>query len=48
MASHPRFAAAFATALITAFRPGQSPPPVTIPTFLLMVRPFRSWPAREL
>src|SRR5215831_9636241 len=36
MHSHPRFAAALATARITAFKPGQSPPPVTTPIRLLM------------
>src|SRR5262245_44754318 len=36
MHSHPRFAAAFATARITAFKPGQSPPPVTTPIRLLI------------
>jgi hypothetical protein len=34
--SQPRLAAALATARITAFRPGQSPPPVTIPMRSLM------------
>src|SRR5438067_9910628 len=34
--SQPRFAEAFATARITAFNPGQSPPPVTTPIRLLM------------
>src|SRR5262249_39776854 len=36
MHSHPRFAAVFATARITAFKPGQSPPPVSTPIRLLM------------
>src|SRR4029077_19019782 len=36
MHSQPRFAEAFATARITAFKPGQSPPPVTTPIRLLM------------
>src|SRR4030095_6087498 len=36
MHSHPRFAEVFATARITAFNPGQSPPPVTTPIRLLM------------
>src|SRR5262245_24550393 len=36
MHSHPRFAAALATARITAFKPGQSPPPVTTPIRRLM------------
>src|SRR5262249_25269274 len=36
MHSHPRFVEAFATARITAFNPGQSPPPVTTPIRLLM------------
>src|SRR5262249_29744361 len=36
MHSQPRFAAVFATARITAFKPGQSPPPVTTPIRLLM------------
>src|SRR5687768_8426702 len=35
-ASQPRCAAAFATDRITAFNPGQSPPPVTMPILLLM------------
>src|SRR5262249_10246748 len=36
MHSHPRFAEAFATARITAFKPGQSPPPVRMPIRLFM------------
>src|SRR5512132_1044451 len=36
MQSQPRLAEAFATARITAFKPGQSPPPVTTPIRLLM------------
>src|SRR3954467_2227704 len=36
MHSQPRLAEAFATARITAFKPGQSPPPVTTPIRLLM------------
>src|SRR5438034_8754878 len=36
MHSQPRLAEAFATARMTAFRPGQSPPPVTTPIRLLM------------
>ena len=36
MHSQPRLAEAFATARITAFNPGQSPPPVTTPIRLLM------------
>src|SRR5262249_39698020 len=36
MHSHPRFAEAFAIARITAFNPGQSPPPVTTPIRLLI------------
>src|SRR5262249_636832 len=36
MHSHPRFAEAFAAARITAFKPGQSPSPVTTPIRLLM------------
>src|SRR5262245_13334449 len=39
MHSHPRFAEAFATARITAFNPGQSPPPVTTP-IRLAIRSF--------
>src|SRR4051794_16441626 len=34
--SHPRMAAALAAARITAFRPGQSPPPVTMPIFFFI------------
>src|SRR5512147_2209463 len=37
--SQPRLAAAFTTARITALRPGQSPPPVTMPIVLLKARP---------
>src|SRR5688572_7804186 len=40
--SHPRLWAAFATARITALRPGQSPPPVTMPIFLLIARLLES------
>src|SRR5436190_22754566 len=36
MHSQPRLAEAFATARITAFKPGQSPPPVTTPIRLLL------------
>src|SRR5436190_11542145 len=36
MVSHPRWSADFATARMTALSPGQSPPPVTTPIFLLM------------
>src|SRR6188508_458468 len=36
MHCQPRFAEAFATARITAFKPGQSPPPVTTPIRLHM------------
>src|SRR5262245_52855861 len=36
MHSHPWFAEVFATARITAFKPGQSPPPVTTPIRLLI------------
>src|SRR5262245_47748371 len=35
--SQPRIPAALAAARMTAFRPGQSPPPVTIPMRLLML-----------
>src|SRR3954451_4081494 len=47
MLSQPRWAAALATERITAFSPGQSPPPTTIPTRLLInlvrsIAPF-SW-----
>src|SRR5215470_15046000 len=34
--SQPRLAEVFATARMTAFKPGQSPPPVTTPIRLLM------------
>ena len=37
MVSQPRLAAALATARITAFSPGQSPPPVTMPIRSFMV-----------
>src|SRR5262245_28757624 len=36
MHSQPRFAEALAIARITAFKPGQSPPPVTMPIRLVM------------
>src|SRR5215475_8735418 len=36
MHSHPWFAEVFATVRITAFKPGQSPPPVTTPIRLLI------------
>src|SRR5947208_16768438 len=36
MHSQPRLAEAFATARMTAFKPGQSPPPMTTPIRLLM------------
>src|SRR5215469_5027432 len=41
MHSHPRFADAFATARITAFSPGQSPPPVTTPIRFLIWSLYR-------
>src|SRR5262245_2288167 len=41
MHSHPRFAAVFATARITAFKPGQSPPPVTTPIRFLIWSLYR-------
>src|SRR5262252_5689854 len=37
MHSQPRLAEAFATARMTAFKPGQSPPPVTTPIRLLIL-----------
>src|SRR5262245_39262582 len=37
--SQPRVRAAFAVARMTAFSPGQSPPPVTTPIFVMMDQP---------
>src|SRR5437762_1689796 len=39
----PRRIAAFATARITAFRPGQSPPPVTTPILGIMGVEYSGW-----
>ena len=46
IASQPRWAAALATARITALSPGQSPPPVTTPIRWLMIyNPFLEPPS---
>jgi hypothetical protein len=37
MVSQPRLVAVLATARVTAFKPGQSPPPVTMPIFIYLI-----------
>src|ERR1700756_4055974 len=48
--SQPRLAEVFATARMTAFKPGQSPPPVTTPIRLLILLPLslRGQPGRAV